>query len=395
MYKYPHLAVYCRGADKMVQPGFIPTGDFQLRFSYLPVKTTGANRAFAEDFIGIFSANSNDLCNFLEFIDASKVERKRKNENEKTEKSDKVEYSTAIYDTLLELYLQDDENDTEEMWRAKRAKAKQLLARKDDIRFDKNHALLVCQMYGYNDGIICLYKQLNLPTQVAQNYMEQDDYQKLIKCCKKYGKTHPRMWVSALMYFADKPAKGVASYIKEVLEHIAATDQLAPIEAVEILSNSAEKHELDVIKVFLVSQLQKVQEKVRAEYAAIRSHISKIAETKQQIYNYQTKAQKFTSGIEPPSFYFLGTTKGGVGDENEELKERSVEMATLEERTRGLKTIDYPRFLEALDSKTNPPFEKIAEYLQKRVFDKPEQGSENTFDPDLFSDLGLVSLDKL
>jgi len=164
--------------DDSLQPGFIPTGDFQLRFTYSPVKTTGANRAFAEDFIGIFSANSAELCNFLEFIDASKVERKRKNEHEKTEKSDKIEYSTAIYDTLLELYLQDNENDTEEMWRAKREKAKQLLARKDDIRFDKNHALLVCQMYGFNDGTISLYKQLNLPTQVAQNYMEQNDYKK-------------------------------------------------------------------------------------------------------------------------------------------------------------------------------------------------------------------------
>jgi len=92
---------------------------------------------------------------------------------------------------LLELYLQDDENDTEQMWREKREKAKQLLSKnKDDkqVYFDKNHALLVCQMYGFNEGTIMLYKQLNLPTQVAQNYMEQNDYDNLIKCCKDYEK---------------------------------------------------------------------------------------------------------------------------------------------------------------------------------------------------------------
>jgi len=242
-----------------------------------------------------------------------------------------------------------------------------------------------------------LYKQLNLPTQVAQNYMEQNDYDNLIKCCKDYEKTHPRLWVSALMYFADKPAKEVARYIKEVLENIAATDQLAPIEAVEILSNASEKHELDVIKVFLSSQLSKFQEKLKSEYKTIRDHIGEIDELKRQIYVYQTEAQQFTSGVEPPVEHYLGTPKGaGVGSENDELKDRrnEMEMETLEERIKGLRTIDYPAFLSALENKSSPPFEKIAEHLQKRVFDRPEQGTENTFDPDLFADLGLVSLDK-
>jgi len=295
---------------------------------------------------------------------------------------------------LLDLYLQDDENETEQMWKEKREKAKQLLSKnKEDIRFDKNHALLVCQMYAFNEGTISLYKQLDLPTQVAQNYMEQNDYKNLIKCCSKYGKTNPRMWVSALMYFADKPADEVAPFIKQVLENIAATDQLAPIEAIEILANSSEKHAIDVVKVFIVSQLQKVQTKIREEYDKIRSDISKVAEIKRQIYIYQTEAQKFTSGIEPPMVHFLGA-KPKKGDENEELKERKIEMDNLEERIKAQKSIDYPNFLAALDNKSNPPFEKIAEYLSKRVFDRPEQGSENAFDPDLFADLGLVSLDK-
>jgi len=308
-------------------------------------------------------------------------------------------YSTAIYDTLLELYLQDDDNDIYSSTRkAKHEKAKQLLSKEEknnDIHYDKNHALLVCQMYGFNEGTICLYEQLNLPNQVAQIYIEQNDNANLIKCCTKYGKTHPRLWVSALMYFADKPAPEVSEYIKLVLENIALTDQLAPIEVVEILRNSSDpkKHSVDIVKIFLETQLKKVKDAVTKEYTIIRETITKSAELKRQIECYQREAYKFTSGIEPPMKHYLGSSKSS-GDENEELLEKQKEMVDLEERIKALRSIDYPKFLGELDKKSDDGFETIAQFLQKRVFDRTEQ-AESTFDPDLFLDLGLVSLDKI
>jgi hypothetical protein len=65
----------------------------------------------------------------------------------------------------------------------------------------------------------------------------------------------------------------------------------------------------------------------------------------------------------------------------------------LELKIKDKSSIDYPKFTRKLDDKNGENgFDTIATFLQKRIFDHPEQSGASTFNPALFEELGLVPI---
>jgi len=226
--------------------------------------------------------------------------------------------------------------------------------------------------------------------------MQQSDYKNLIKTCKKYGKTEPRLWVDALTYFSEKNPVEVKPYIIEVLDNIAYTDQLSPIEVIKILSEEhyVGGHSVEIIQKYLTIHLSKLHDKLKGSYTDITKHISEIGESKQTINSYKTEAQKFKTQVhmEPPFVHFLAN-KGPVIDESTELKDMKSHMEIIDERLKGLSSIDYPKFTAELEKKKGEEgYDTIATYLQKRIFDHPEQSGSSTFNTAMFEELGLVPI---
>uniref|UniRef100_A0A6B2KWP0 C2 domain-containing protein n=1 Tax=Arcella intermedia TaxID=1963864 RepID=A0A6B2KWP0_9EUKA len=364
--------------------GTIPTGEFQLSFTYKPLQTSSAQKAHAEDFIGIFSAKPAELRKFLEFIDESKIERK-KNKN--------GTYMTTIYDTLLELYLQDGREDD----------AKKLLNRINNGEsetpiLDPNHAVLVCESQGFTDGTLILYKYLGLPNIVAEKCVEESKYDDLIAICTKNPSS--RLWIRALTHLvSDIPAgpeaeKRHQAYLKEVIQAIQRDKLLSPAEVIDIFLKSNQHHQIEVLMPYLVGELDQLQKKLHGAYQNVTRVVKEGAASRSTLDSYKKEAQKFNGGSEPPSYFFLGTPNG-YADDSEMMESKRKLTTETEDRVKDLKTIDVSTFNSEIENTLKNSswegFSTISNYLQRKIFDKPEKG-QRVFDPLIFADLGLVPL---
>ncbi|KAK2560039.1 Vacuolar protein sorting-associated protein 11-like protein [Acropora cervicornis] len=142
-------------------------------------------KARAEEFIHIFVHQKAHLIEFLEHM----VQVQPNSSN-------------LVYNTLLELYLNDAarQKDIEAQVEHER-KALDLLTNLE-ARYDIDHALVLAQMHHFKAGILYLYEKAKLYQQILHYHMEQNEYGHVIDTCKKYGNLDTSLWVQALSYFA-------------------------------------------------------------------------------------------------------------------------------------------------------------------------------------------------
>lgn len=107
-------------------------------------------KADPEDYIHLFLNNSERLVEFLEYLIG-----------------EGCVLTTPVYDTLLEhyLYVWESYLDVE---REKIAKKTLKLLQNSDVKYDKAHALVVCHMHGFSEGILYLYEEQKLYQQILR-----------------------------------------------------------------------------------------------------------------------------------------------------------------------------------------------------------------------------------
>lgn len=128
----------------------------------------------------------------------------------------------AIWNTLLELYLMDEQphpttstsitttnnnnnssspnsqqqsnqnqntlTQREKLKRAKEFKAKSLALLKDEtVQYDTNQALVLCQLKKFDEGIVYLYEKTEMYTDILRFWMEKQETDKVIEAVRKYG----------------------------------------------------------------------------------------------------------------------------------------------------------------------------------------------------------------
>jgi len=162
-----------------------PTETSAGRFSFNELKPTRFEKSKPEDFIHIYVGLPHWLRIFLEQV-ISKIEN----------------VSSINYDTLLELYLRGEEDQTRPETEAEKEerleKARKLLSESGQSRYDQHHALVLCQRYGFDTGVMILLEKLNMYYEIIQTHMEHHKYAQVIQDCHKYGKQDPNILDSGI-----------------------------------------------------------------------------------------------------------------------------------------------------------------------------------------------------
>uniref|UniRef100_A0A3Q2QIU7 Vacuolar protein sorting-associated protein 11 homolog n=1 Tax=Fundulus heteroclitus TaxID=8078 RepID=A0A3Q2QIU7_FUNHE len=242
----------------------------------------------SEEFIPIFANNPWELKAFLEHM----IEVDPRS-------------SQGVYDTLLELRLQDWAHEQDPKVRGEALS----LLRSDNTVFDK--ALVLCQMHNFKEGVLYLYEKGKLYQQIMHYHMQNEEYGKVVDACKRYGDQEGCLWEQALGYFARKE-EDCKAYISEVLHHIDQKNLMPPLLVVQTLAHNSTAT-LSVIKDYLINELQRESQQIddderkicqyREETAHLRSEIQEL-KASAKIFQ-KTKCNMCNSPLELPSVHFL------------------------------------------------------------------------------------------
>jgi hypothetical protein len=124
--------------------------------------------------------------------------------------------------------------------------------------YDKDLALVLCQMHKFRDGLLFLYEKMKLYKEVLACYMKDGDYAGLISTCKRLGDVGPgsdlSLWNDVLVYFGER-GENCANEVKEVLVHIDRDNLLPPLIVLQKLAKNPALT-LSVVKEYIARQLQ-------------------------------------------------------------------------------------------------------------------------------------------
>lgn len=236
-----------------------------------------------EQFLHVFSEHQYSLMIFLEEV----------------VKFRPTAATQAIYNTLLELYLHDNQEIEQNTSREELHKKALDLLKSKDAKYDNEHALILVQNHNFREGILIMYEKLELHYDIVQYYMEQNDYENVIMACKKYGTTNNKdkdanIWIQVLNYFTtcSSTDREFNDEIMHILQYIDHNDLLPPLIVVQILSQNS-KMELGTIKEYLIRRLHQQQELIAQDQNLIKNYQTETKKMKDEIKDLQTNARIF------------------------------------------------------------------------------------------------------
>lgn len=260
----------------------------QGTFSYLNL----SRKIYPEEFFHIF-VDSNDL--FVQLLEQL-VEGG-------------TEFATkAVYNLLLELYLNSWRKEKDDLMRNLHAeKIKNLLSQPSE-KFDIDQALILCRINRFDEGLIDLYARAKLYHLVLQYHIDQDDSLKIIKTCEQYGAENPHLYMPALIHYS----KTGDERLSQLLKAIGHLKIIPPMVVIRILLES-KRTNLGSVKDYLVRFLKKMDEKLSDNQLAIdrfKDDTEEVRKTIEEFENHQTvfqpsKCSACQEILDLPSVHFL------------------------------------------------------------------------------------------
>ncbi|XP_070533237.1 vacuolar protein sorting-associated protein 11 homolog [Ptychodera flava] len=329
----------------------------------------GILKANAEEFIHIFVNNSSRLTEFLEHM--IKVQ---------------PSCSPLIYNTLLELYLQNlvHEEDTEK--KADMGRRTLTLLQNTEAQYDIDQALVLCQMHNFKAGNLYLYEKAKLYQQIIRYHMENDDpeeYINIIDACKRFGQQDPSLWVQALSYFAGKE-ENCKPQIMEVLSHIDKKNLLPPLLVIQTLAHNSTAT-LSVVKDYIIRRLQQENDQINEDERLIKQYKEETEKMRNQIEELKSSAKIFQVSkcsvcnhpLDLPSVHFLcqhsyhqHCFEGYAENESEcpacmPENRKVLDIIRAQEHSKDL----HEQFHHQLERATDG-FSVVADYFGRGVFNK-------------------------
>jgi len=339
----------------------------------------------AGQFIHIFVNQGQWLIKFLEHV------------------SENIEASPIISNNLLELYLR-EENDDATSKEERREKAIALL-RKPEAQFDTAHALVLCQMYDFKQGQLQLFERMSLFHEIVQYHMDNNEYDNIIKACKKYAKNDANLWVKALTYFANKdPSHNCKQEILEVLRNVETNNLLPPLQVIKLLSQSSPAY-LGLVKSYVTKYIIKEKKEISKNVAELRKLQEEIKKNKEEIKELKSgpklfQIQKCTRcqlALDLPAVHFLcnhSFHQRCLSDLEGECPNCLEENRAFRNRLRDMDTNakKHSEFFGQLEKATEG-FSVVAKYFGFGLFNKTPSIDADVglpkLDPNLFKDLKL------
>lgn len=184
-------------------------------------------------------------------------------------------------------------------------------------RYDKNHVLMLFQMYDYNEGVVSLSKLMDNKQELMYHYIKNHDYDNIWLTCQKYARNKKDLWVQALTYFSNRNDDMAIEYIKKILQQIEHSEHLSPLIVLEILSKNA-KISFGAVKNYFKKQLVRHRREMESDdkgkiYSELKNNTQMIEQMKREIYELKTSARKFQSSkcancegkLQLPSVHFM------------------------------------------------------------------------------------------
>jgi hypothetical protein len=129
-------------------------------------------------------------------------------------------------------------------------------------------------MNAFKDGLLYLYEKMKLYKEVIACYMQSQDHEGLIACCKKLGDSgkggDPSLWADLLKYFGEL-GEDCSNEVKDVLTYIERDDILPPIIVLQTLSRNP-CLTLSVIKDYIARKLEQESKLIEEDRRAIEKY---------------------------------------------------------------------------------------------------------------------------
>ncbi|KAI7820795.1 hypothetical protein BC939DRAFT_217617 [Gamsiella multidivaricata] len=242
-----------------------------------------------------------------------------------------MEERKAVWNTLLELYLADppmalseqgskgstmqvaEMNRRMKERNIKKEKCLKLL-NETEISYDTNHALVLCHMAGFDEGIVFLYERMKMYTDILRLWIERDNTAKVIECLRKYGPLEPSLYPLTLSYFSSSPGRltSATPELLKVLDHIDQQDLLPPLQVVQALSQTSVAT-IGMIKNYIGRRIEAERKERLEDHKQIQSYRQESEKKRREIEELKTSARVFQAtkcsacggSLDLPAVHFL------------------------------------------------------------------------------------------
>ncbi|KAF9169701.1 hypothetical protein BGX21_009862 [Mortierella sp. AD011] len=242
-----------------------------------------------------------------------------------------MEERKAVWNTLLELYLagppnapstQGNKSSTMQVAEMNRKmKEKNIMREKclkllndTEIPYDTNHALVLCHMAEFNEGIVFLYERMKMYTDILRLWIERDDTNKVIECLRKYGPLEPSLYPLTLSYFSSSPGRltSATPELLKVLDHIDQQDLLPPLRVVQALSQTSVAT-IGMIKNYIGRRIEAERKERLEDQKLIQNYRAESEKKRREIEELKTSARLFQAtkcsscggSLDLPAVHFL------------------------------------------------------------------------------------------
>ncbi|KAG0324131.1 hypothetical protein BGZ99_002190 [Dissophora globulifera] len=242
-----------------------------------------------------------------------------------------MEERKAVWNTLLELYLADppmnpsdqtNKGSTMQVAEMNR-KMKERNIKKEkclkllndtEIPYDTNHALVLCHMAEFDEGIVFLYERMKMYTDILRLWIERDNTNKVIECLHKYGPLEPSLYPLTLSYFSSSPARltSATKDLMKVLDDIDKQDLLPPLQVVQALSQTSVAT-IGMIKNYIGRRIESERKERLEDQKQIQSYRQESEKKRREIEELKTTARVFQAtkcsacggSLDLPAVHFL------------------------------------------------------------------------------------------
>ncbi|KNC99120.1 tethering complex subunit PEP5 [Spizellomyces punctatus DAOM BR117] len=257
------------------------------------------------------------------------------------------------------------------------------LLRSPSATYDLDHALVLCKMHSFGEGILYVYERLALHKDILQQHMDAEDYSSIIATCKTYGDQDPSLWTHALAYFAEKGTglggPNPQEDLLEVLDNIDRRNLLPPLQVIQVLArNSAVT--IEMVRDYIVRRVEAEKKAIDESQKLIASYREETERMRGQIEELKTspivfqvtKCELCRHSLELPTVHFLckhSYHQRCLGDADQECPRCAPEHRMIQDlvRSQEANAGRHEIFMHKLEA-SDDRFAIIAEWFSKNAF---------------------------
>ena len=193
----------------------------------------------------------------------------------------------SIWNTLLELYL----TSAAEHAPNQRQRALKLLQQHTSLPYDPSHAVMLCAVEQFHDGLILLYERMGMYEDVVRLHMDaalSDDSAgesaKVISALQRYGSLRPDLYDLVLRFLVSSPSLLArhTTDLLSILNTIRDKQLMSTLEIVQTLSSTPHTP-VGIVREFIVSSITSTLTSTDADMAAIGDYKTSTEETLAEI----------------------------------------------------------------------------------------------------------------